>query len=66
MANIFRQAKELIQTKNCGEFTDEETKLLNTALLGAICLLPKAFPVFDELPISVGLEVLARMTEEAR
>lgn len=65
MANIFRQAKELIQTKRCGEFTDEETKLRNTALLGAICLLPKAFPEFDKLPISVGLVALARMTEEA-
>jgi len=65
MANIFRQAKELIQTKR-GDLSEQEIEVINSALLGAIFLLPKAFPEFDELPISVGLEALARMTEEAR
>ena len=66
MANIFRQAKELIKTKRCGDLSEQEIEVINSALLGAICLLPKAFPEFDELPISVGLEALARMTEEVR
>jgi len=65
MANIFRQAKELIQTKR-GDLSEQEIEVINSALLGAMWLLPRIEPEFDELPISVGLEALARMTEEAR
>lgn len=64
--NIFRQAKELIETKNCGELNDEEIQIINTALLGATCLLPRVEPKYDDMPISHGLDALAKMVEEAK
>lgn len=63
MTNIFRQAKELIETKTCGEFTKEDIELVNRAVHGVIHLLPKVEPEYDEMPISEGLERLARMAE---
>lgn len=63
MVNLFRQAKQLIETKNCGELTDKDTVLINRALFLAICLLPRAEPLYDQLPISDALEELAEIVE---
>lgn len=65
MANIFRQALELLDKKDGGgELTEEETRLVNSAESFTANLLPKLKPEYDELPVSGGLEELARMVEQ--
>lgn len=61
--NIFRQAAELLKAKDAGsELTEEELKLINTAiisLMGTNGIFPK------DITIAEGLEELATMVEEA-
>ena len=59
MANIFRQALEVLDTKN-GDRTEEERELLNTAL---IPLNIRGCPFPDDMTIGECLEELARMVE---
>jgi len=60
MANLFRQALEILG-KN-GEKTEEERKLLNTAL---IPLNIRGCPFPNDITIGEGLEELAKIVEEA-
>ena len=60
MANIFRQALEVLDTKN-GDRTEEERGLLNTAL---IPLNIRGCPFPDDMTIGECLEELAKIVEE--
>lgn len=63
--NLFREAEELLQKKDSGtELTEEELKLLNDATAFVANELPRAFPNFDDMPCSTGLEELAKIVEE--
>ena len=59
--NIFHQAHELLKTKNGQKLTEEEGKLLSTALIPLLAL-----PQYNDVPISKGLEELAELVEEAK
>ncbi|HUV56858.1 MAG TPA: hypothetical protein VMV84_06455 [Dehalococcoidales bacterium] len=59
MANLFRQAKQLLDTKD-GEMTEEEQKLVGAAEIPLLIL-----PEYNDVTISEGLEELATMVEEA-
>lgn len=63
MANIFRQARQLLDKKDNGaELTEEELQLINAAL---IPLMGKADGLFPEdSTIGEGLEELAKIVEE--
>lgn len=63
MVNIYKQAYEIITTKTCEEMTDEEVELVSGALGIMINELPKVEPIYDKLPISLGLLRLAKITE---
>lgn len=65
MTNLFREAKQLLDTRD-GDLTEEERQLVNTAEAFAINLLPKLEPEYDELPVREGLEELAKIVEGAR
>ena len=59
MANIFRQALKILGNKN-GDMTGEE-EIMSAAMIPLIIL-----SQFDEMPISEGLEELAKIVEEAQ
>ena len=63
MANIFRQAYELVTTKTGDQMTDDELKLAGKAIAFMINTLPRS-PIYDELPASSGLLRLAELAEE--
>jgi len=62
--NLFRQAAELLKAKDAGvELTEDELKLINTAI---IPLMVKTDGIFSEdITISEGLDALAKIVEEA-
>lgn len=63
MANLFRQALEVLDKKDRGaELTKEECKLLNAAL---IPLNIRGCPFPGDMAISKCLEELAKIIEEA-
>lgn len=64
--NLFRQAHELLSTKDRNDMTEEELKLVSKVTAFFANELPKAFPGYDEMPISSGLEKLAKMVEGVR
>ncbi|MBA7506560.1 hypothetical protein ES706_05252 [subsurface metagenome] len=62
MANIFRQAKNLLDKKARGaELTEEELGVVNTALIPFTVNTGGFFP--EDITIGEGLEELARMIE---
>lgn len=64
MANIFREAKQLLDKKDSGgALTEEELKLINTAIIPLMAKTDGIFP--KDITISEGLEMLAKMVEEA-
>ena len=63
MANIFRQAYQIVTTKSGAEMTGDELKLVSSALGIMINELPKFEPIYDELPIELGLLRLANLLE---
>lgn len=59
MANIFRQAKVLLEKKDKGaQLTEEELKLLNTSII-PLMVADGFFP--EDITIAEGLEELAKM-----
>jgi hypothetical protein len=58
MANIFRQAKELLKKKTGSEMTDEERALVSQAIIPLNILTE-----FNDIKISEGLEILANLIE---
>ncbi|GAI95865.1 unnamed protein product [marine sediment metagenome] len=60
MANIFREAKQLLETKSILEMTQEEVLTVNAAQIPLDIL-----PEFNHMTTLEGLEVLARLLEEA-
>ncbi|MBA7639996.1 hypothetical protein ES703_47657 [subsurface metagenome] len=63
--NIFREAKQLLDKKGSGaQLTEEEQRLVSSAVTFAINLLPKIEPEYDELPVLENLEELAKIVEE--
>lgn len=64
MANLFRQAKQLLDKKAGGsELTEEELQLIHTAIIPLMIKTDGIFP--EDMTISQGLEELARIVEEA-
>lgn len=63
MANIFRQAKQLLDRKDDGaELAEEELRLIDTAIIPLMVKTDGFFP--DDMTIGEGLEELAKMVEE--
>lgn len=61
MTNIFREAKQLLDTKEGSEMTEEELRLVNRAIMP---LVMKTNGVFrEDITIAEGLEELAKLTE---
>jgi len=62
--NIFRQAKQLLDKKDKGaELTEEELRLIDTALIPLMVKTDGIFP--EDMTIGEGLEALSEMVEEA-
>lgn len=59
MTNIFRRAYEIVTTKTGDQMTDDELQVVNEAVGVMINTLPRSEPIYDELPISLGLLRLA-------
>lgn len=59
MANTFRQALEILDTKNGDELTEDEQELVAAAMIPLFLL-----PQFNDMPVGEGLEELARIVEE--
>lgn len=57
--NIFKQAKELLNTKPPEEMSYEEVLTVKAALIPLTSL-----PQFNDMPIDEGLEYLSRLFEE--
>jgi len=57
--NIFREAKQLLETKVQSEMTEEELTTVKAALIPLTIL-----PCFNDVTTSQGLEALARLIEE--
>ncbi len=58
--NIFRQDAELLKAKDAGsELTDEELKLINTAIIPLMIKADGIFP--NDITIREGIEELANM-----
>ncbi|MBA7486493.1 hypothetical protein ES707_22053 [subsurface metagenome] len=63
MANIFREAKQLLDKKDAGsKLTKEELQLINTAIIPLIVKTDGVFP--EDITIEEGLEELAKILEE--
>lgn len=61
--NLFRRAKRLLDKKDTGgELTEEELRLIHTAIIPLMVKAEGFFP--EDLPIGEGLEELAKMVEE--
>lgn len=61
--NLFRQAKELLDTKAGPEMSEAEAQLIATAI---IPLMINADGLFADITIAEGLEELAKIIEEAK
>lgn len=59
--NIFREAKQLLESKNGRDMSEEERELVNIALIPLLLL-----PEYNDVPIARGLEDLAQILEEAQ
>lgn len=59
--NIFREAKELLDTKPIEEMTQEEVTIVKAATIPLNIL-----PEFNDMTTDEGLEELARLFDEAR
>lgn len=66
MANIFKQAYEIITTKTCEEMTKKERKLVGLASSFVATQLSRVEPEKDDEPISDGLLKLAKIAEEVK
>jgi len=62
--NIFREAKQLLDTKRGDEMTDAERQLIATATIPLMVKTNGIFP--KDITISEGLDELAKMVEEAK
>ena len=62
MTNIFRRAKQLLDTKRGDEMSEDELKLIATA---EIPFLIRNCPYLKDMPVRDCLEVLAKIVEEA-
>jgi len=62
MTNIFRQAKQLLDTKRGDEMTEEELQLINTAIIPLMVKTDGVFP--EDITLAEGLEELAKIFEE--
>ena len=63
MTNIFREAKQLLDTKEGSEMTEEELRLVNRAIMP---LIMKTNGIFQEdSTIAEGLEELAKIVDDA-
>ena len=60
LENIFREAKELLDTKDGRKMTEEEQELVSAAMIPLNIL-----PHFNDMTIGEGLEELARIVDEA-
>ncbi len=61
--NIFRQAKQLLDKKDSGnELTEEELRLINTAIIPLMVKTNGFFP--EDMTIGEGLAELAKIVEE--
>jgi len=58
--NIFRQAKQLLDTKRGDEMSEEELRLIATAI---IPLMVRGCPLPDDITIGGGLEELTKIVE---
>ena len=59
MANLFREAKQLLDKRDNGsELTEEEAELVATAIIPLMIL-----PEYNDTPISQGLLELAKMMD---
>ena len=62
--NLFRKAKQLLDKKDAGgELTEEELRLIHTAIIPMNLNINGFFP--EDITISEGLEELAKILEEA-
>lgn len=60
MTNFFREAKQLLDKKDAGgELSEEELKLINTAIIPLMIKADGVFP--NDITIAEGLEELANM-----
>ena len=60
MANLFREAKALLDKKDSGaQLSEEELELINTAVIPLMVNTDGIFP--DDITIAEGLKELARM-----
>jgi hypothetical protein len=65
MTNLFRQAKDLLDKKDSGaQLTEEELRLLNTAIIPLMVKTDGVFP--EDITLAEGLEELAKILEEAQ
>lgn len=62
--NIFKEAYEIITTKECGKMTKRERKVVALATSFVATQLSKVEPECDNEPITIGLLKLAKMIEE--
>lgn len=63
MANLFRQAAELLDKKDSGaQLTEEELELINRAIIPLMVNTDGIFP--EDITIAEGLDEIARMIEE--
>ncbi len=58
--NLFRQALEILNTKN-GDMTEEERELLSAAMIPLNIL-----PGYNDIEVREGLEELAKIVEGAQ
>ena len=56
--NLFRQAKQLLDRKSGPQMTEEEAKVIQTAIIPLLLI-----PAFGDITIGEGLEELAKMVE---
>ena len=59
--NIFKEAKQLLETKESWEMTEEELNLIGTALIPLMLV-----RAYSDIPIDEGLEDLSGIIEEAK
>jgi len=60
MANIFREALEILDNKN-GDMAEEKEGIMSAAMIPLIIL-----PQFNDMYLRKGLEELAKIVEEAQ
>lgn len=58
MANIFREARELLHTKNGSDMTEEEQELVCAAMIPLFLL-----PEYEDIHVGEGLDKLAKIVD---